>query len=94
MNYLLNLFLTLFLCALSFYAGKRLADSYHEKAAQHEKDMLERQYIRLRSGCDWNDPAGPYQYYPQKQAFTPELLKQFENRMNETGKATVQFKNN
>lgn len=48
------------LIILSFIAGIRLDNYYQTKAAADKKDALERQFVRLRAGADFDDPCKPY----------------------------------
>lgn len=59
MNILDNL-LILLLIVLSFIAGLRLDNYYHQKANADRKEALERQFVRLRANADSDDPVKPY----------------------------------
>ncbi len=52
---------------LCFYAGMKIANYYNEKALSEKKDALERQYLRLRTRSDADDPCRPYSYHVQPQ---------------------------
>ena len=97
---ILNVFLALFLAAGSFIAGKTISDTYHREYTIREKEALERQYLRLRTRMDADDPVKPYvssspaKFVPPAQgAFSGELLTQFADKMNTNGQATAILNN-
>ena len=49
-----------FLIAVSFYAGVRFADYYHNKQDAAVSYALKKQFVRLRAGADADDPVQPY----------------------------------
>ena len=57
------LFIILLMIA-SFSAGIWLADRFHKRAQAEQKAALEKQYLRLKSGSDADDPCRPYSYTP------------------------------
>ena len=97
---------------ISFFGGIATANWFNEKAKRDERYALERQYLRLRAGSDWNDPAGPYLYKGNGRAGGPPSVRNmkvepsvsgssfsqmqdaFEEKLNNTGSATVLLKNN
>ena len=48
------------LIAVSFYAGVKFADSYHDKQDAAVSYALKKQFARLRAGSDADDPVQPY----------------------------------
>lgn len=97
---ILNVFLALFLAAGSFIAGKTISDTYHREYTIREKEALERQYLRLRTRMDADDPVKPYvapspaRFIPPQNAFPDELLTQFDKKMRTNGQATAILNNN
>lgn len=85
------------LIVVSYLAGLKTANWYNDKAAAEQKHALEVQYVRLRTGSDFNDPVGPYIASPAcagrtiRKGFTPAQLKEVEARLKNTGSATVKL---
>lgn len=92
---LYNLIVILLLVA-SFSAGVWLADWFNTRARAEQKEALEKQYLRLRSGSDADDPVKPYKYFPAEaapQAAPPEYITpQFMEELRSTGKARTEFR--
>jgi len=95
----LNDIIVLCLIVLSFVAGLRLDNYYHEKAERERKDALERQFVRLRAKADADDPVRPYgtpqilqpipiNYQPQ----TGPITQEFMDELKATGKAKTSFR--
>lgn len=81
------------LVAVSYYAGMRTANWYNDRAAQEQKDALERQYARIRTGSDYYDPVGPY-IRSRKTGFTPSQLEEVEERLKSNGSAVYMLNRN
>lgn len=84
-----------------FIAGIKLANYYNDKAAQERKDALERQYLRLVSHSDADDPVRPYIAQPQFQipvedtdgdANLQPITQDFMDELRATGRAKVSFR--
>lgn len=82
-SYVIHTLIVVALCAGSFYAGIRLADSYHNYMHSEIKHSLRHQFERLRQGIDAEDPRQP---------FTPHLQDEFSNRLSTDGRATVMLR--
>ena len=85
----------------AFVAGLRLDAYYQNKAANETKTALEKQFLRLKSGSDADDPCKPYVWsLPEKKLQTgdfdgdrpnplpPECL----HNLKENGKAVAKFR--
>lgn len=83
------LVLSLVLIIGSFIAGLKLSDWYHRQAEQERQYALEKQFLRLRAGVDFDDPSGPY-ISRHKNPLPPE----FEERLRKNGRATVSLNPN
>ena len=83
------LLIALFLIVGSFIAGLKLSDWYHGQAEQERQYALEKQFLRLRAGVDFNDPSGPY-VSRQKNPLPPE----FEERLRKNRRATISLNPN
>jgi len=93
------------LMVVSFFGGILTANWYNEKARKEEQYLLEKQYLRLKAGTDFYDPAGPY--VSRCRAVRPtepvsrktngysfsQMQSAFEEKLNDTGSATVLLKN-
>jgi len=95
------------LMVVSFFGGILTANWYNEKARREEQYLLEKQYLRLKAGADFYDPAGPY--VSRCRAVRPtepcdegrqtngfsfsQMQNAFEEKLNNTGSATVLLKN-
>ena len=66
----------------AFIAGMKIADKYHREARQEIKTALQRQFLRLQTDMDADDPVQPYQ---SPFSVPPE----FEERLRENGSATM-----
>lgn len=87
MHSILDNFIIVALVILSFIGGMKISDHYHAKALLHERIELQRQYVRLQTGQDADDPCQPY-IMPQLQrqfTVTPEFL----DRLRTNGAATM-----
>ena len=91
----------------AFFGGMATADRYNEKAKREERHSLEVQYARLKANVDYNSPSGPYvsPLYSgdnlrcsgngvPKRGFSLSQMHSFEERLRNTGSATVLLKNN
>ena len=83
------LFIVLFLIIMAFIAGLKLSGWYHRQAEQDRQYALEKQFVRLRTGADADDPVGPY-VARQRIQLPPE----FEERLRENGRATASLNPN
>ena len=97
---ILDTFLILLLILLSFIAGLRLDNHYHEIARRQEKEALEKQFLRLRARADSDDPCRPY---GTPQVFAPvntgdfdgdagPISESFMNELKTNGKAKTSFR--
>jgi hypothetical protein len=59
---ILDNFLILAIHILCFIAGIKLADKYHAQAKTDLKNALERQFLRLKTHSDADDPCRPYKF--------------------------------
>lgn len=80
---IISMLIFLVVNVLCFTGGVMLANKYHENNKVDIKDALEKQYMRLRAGADWNDPAGGYMA-PREHRFT-EQLKPLKDEFEEFG---------
>ena len=60
---ILDNFLILAIHVLCFIAGIKLANYYNRQAKLDIKDALERQFVRLRTRSDADDPCKPYVHH-------------------------------
>jgi len=81
------------LSGFSYYLGLRTANWYHNKSEQERTYALERQYLRLRAGADYNDPVGPYvsrcNPIHSQPGFSRAQLEEFEARRRNNGSAVM-----
>lgn len=97
----------LLLIVASFFGGMATANWYNEKARREERHSLEVQYARLKANVDYNSPSGPYvsPLYSgdslrhsgngvPKRGFSLSQMNAFEERLKNTGSATVLLKPN
>ena len=73
--------------ALAFIAGLKLSDHYHAVASVEKKYALEKQYLRLSTGRDADDPVQPYVAHPNNRF---ELPDEFAERLVTNKSATMQ----
>lgn len=98
---ILNNLIILTLIILSFIAGLRLDNYYHQKADLDRKEALEKQFVRLRAKADADDPVKPYGT-PQIYQQIPVLYNQgdsdgplneaFMNELHTNGRAKTTFR--
>ena len=107
MNILDN-FLIIMLHVICFIAGMELANKFHREKDIAVKEALERQYLRLQTRSDADDPVRPYQhearqYFPPAGNIVPmptgdydgdvgPITPQFMEQLKTTGKAKTAFK--
>ena len=104
---LYGVFLIVLGLGLAYLLGLITANWYHRKAEEDKRYALERQFLRIRAGTDYYDPAGPYlarpltsgqairgTRIPQSKAFTPAQLDEFEARLKDNGQAVLQLGKN
>lgn len=105
---ILDNFIILFLIISAFCLGIHIDSRYRDKAAQEQKEALEKQFVRLRANADADDPCRPYgmpRYYqpipvqpqPEKyvsysEAKKPIIDKGFMSELKTTGKAKTSFR--
>ena len=82
---------------LCFIAGLKLANWYHANAERDRKDALERQFVRLQTRSDADDPCKPYVFpapivAPSNNGFD-DVKEQFADRLKKNGQATAMLKN-
>lgn len=85
----------------AFVAGLRLDAYYQNKAANETKTALEKQFLRLKSGSDADDPCRPYgtpvfqhpipTNYPDDYR-KPVVDQAFMDELKSTGKAKTVFR--
>ena len=87
------------LLVLSFIAGLRVDNHYHQKADLDRKEALEKQFIRLRAKADADDPVRPYgtpQVLPpipvNYSAHAGPITQEFMDELKTTGKAKTSFR--
>ena len=85
------------LIILSFTAGMKLANYYNDKAAAEKKDALERQFVRLQTHSDADDPCRPYvrPLVPLDSGDSDgdgPIGTDFMQSLKEKGKAAVRFR--
>lgn len=79
------------LLAASFMAGVKFADTYATRRENAVDYALKRQYIRLKSGADADDPCQPY-VSPDEESCgirRYEVPQEFVQNMRECGQATM-----
>ena len=80
--------LILMLIAGAFLYGKYLGDKYHKEAETEKQYALRKQYVRLKAGCDADDPAQPYVAPPQASRPIPS---EFIEHLRRNKRATMQL---
>jgi len=79
---------------LCFVAGMKIANHYNNKAALEKKDALERQFVRLQTRSDADDPCRPY--LRPLNTGDPDgdspIGDSFMQSLKEHGKAAVRFR--
>ncbi len=84
---ILDNFIILSLIIGAFFGGIKLSNWFHKTAEEHEKYVLRRQYLRLRTHMDADDPCQPYTVPPIRRRFAiPPKLKETLSR---NGAATM-----
>lgn len=90
--------LIILLVAGSFSAGVWLADRFNTRAAREQKLALEKQYVRLVSRSDADDPCKPYLPKPVvapgfDETFpTGPIDQKFMDDLQQNGKAATRFR--
>ena len=77
--------------ALFFLGGLVVANHYNDKAEARQKDALERQFLRLQTHSDADDPCKPYKAN-SKCRVKLVLPEEFEDTLKANGKATAMLK--
>ena len=80
--------ITVILVAIAFAAGVTTTEHFYIKAQAEQKAALEKQYLRLISCSDADDPCRPYMYTKPVQP----ISQQFMDQLKQTGKAMTKFK--
>ncbi len=68
----------------AFIAGMKTSDRYHRQAPEELKYALQKQYVRLVSGSDADDPVQPY-------VNRAPIDESFMRHLHKHGKATKQI---
>lgn len=96
---ILDNLIILTLIVLSFVAGLRVDNHYHQKADLDRKEALEKQFVRLRAKADADDPVRPYgtpQVLPpipiNYSAPAGPITQEFMDELKTTGKAKTSFR--
>lgn len=71
---ILDNLIILSLIFLSFLAGMKLANHYNRQSEQNRKDALERQFVRLRTQTDADDPVRPYVHRAAPRSYVPPVV--------------------
>lgn len=66
----------------AFAAGMKIADRYHNQAWREQVYALQKQYARLQTGCDADDPVQPYVPF--------SVPEEFANRLKSNRRAVMQ----
>lgn len=93
---------------LCFIAGVKLANYYNNKHQIEMKEALERQYLRLKTRMDADDPCRPYVHLqpqsvsqaqfagpvcpPPNNGFDSPIDQSFMQNLKDNGKAVTGFK--
>ena len=80
--------LILVLIAGAFLYGKYLGDKYHKEAETEKTYALQKQYVRLKAGCDADDPGQPYVAHPSASQPIPA---EFIEHLRRNKRATMQL---
>ena len=103
---ILDNFIILLLPVLAFIAGLKISDRYHTQSEQEKRYYLQKQYMRLQTKSDADDPCQPYIPW-EEEHYTPlknidlnagdtdgdnVLGEDFTQRLKENGRATKQFR--
>jgi len=87
MQFIDNL-LILALIAGAFLYGKYIGDKYHREADAEKTYALQKQYARLKAGCDADDSCQPYVPHPSAKQPIPS---EFVERLRRNKRATMQL---
>lgn len=83
---------------LCFIAGMKLSDRYHRDAEISRKEALERQFVRLRTKSDADDPCRPYiapqvcHPVPDSDSKVNPIPPEFMRELKDNGKAKTAFR--
>lgn len=80
------------LMGASFSAGVWLAERFNSLARREQKEALERQYVRLVSRSDADDPCKPYITQTPSAFPSGPIDQQFMNDLQQNGKAAIRFR--
>lgn len=104
---ILDNFLIIVLHVLCFAAGVKLANWYNKNSRRELKEELQRQYLRLKTNMDADDPCRPYMMSVEQVAPVPDMQPkvykhpanskqpispQFMEQLQQTGQAKTQFR--
>lgn len=97
---ILDNLIIIFLHIACFVAGIALANYYNDKATREQKDALEKQYLRLISRSDADDPVKPYLAPSQYRAYpsgdtdgdAQPITQEFMDELRQNGRAKVSFR--
>ena len=76
----------------AFTAGMKLSNWFHFNAQEHEKYMLQKQFLRFQANCDADDPCQPYVAPPVKRRYN--VSPEFVERLRHNGAATERVHQN
>lgn len=78
--------LIVLLTAASFFSGMKVSDRYHKLARDERELALMKQFARLQTGSDADDPVQPY--------VSLQAFNECENKLKANGRAVMRINKN